>query len=347
VRRFRLVAILSVALAACSSGPPEVDVVSNAAHLALIPAMESAADEISALSTATEVFCSTPDGEAHEAATDAWRTAKEAWERSELTTLFGPADMLRTVSKVDYAPISESGIVELLASDTLIDVDYIDNRAASTQRGLGAVEYALFRDTESAADERTCALAGSSAVVAANAATALVDSWTTSFDGGEPWVDVYTMVIPPNQSFGDLVASFVETLKRQSLFELGQALGISAPEPNIEAIPEGAAGEAAAMYRSQLESIRVTVDAGGEDSLGELIRARSPDVADRIDETLDRALAEVSALEGPMRDIASESPETLEPIYQDIADLRTLFESDVVSLLDITLGFSDTDGDTG
>jgi len=347
VRRLRLIAILTVALAACSSGPPEVDVVSNAAHLALIPAMENAADEIAILSTATETFCSTPDGVTHEGAIDDWRSAKQAWERSELTTFFGPADMLRTVSKVDYAPISETGIDELLASDTPIDVDYIDNRAASTQRGLGAVEYALFRDTESAADERTCALAASSAVVAANAATALVDSWTKSFNGGEPWVDVYTVVIPPNQSFGDLVASFVETLKRQSLFELGQALGISAPEPNVEAIPEGAAGEAAAMYTSQLESIRVTLDAGGEDSLGELIRARSPEVADRIDETLDRAIAEVSALEGPMRVIAAESPETVEPIYQDIADLRTLFESDVVSLLDITLGFSDTDGDTG
>jgi predicted lipoprotein len=347
VRRLFPAAILFLALIACSSGPPEVDVVSNATHLALIPAMETAADEIATLSAATETFCEAPDAANHEAAKEAWRTAKEAWERSELTTFFGPADMLRTVSKVDYAPISETGIEELLASDTIIDIDYIDNRAASTQRGLGAAEYALFRDTELAADERTCAFAASSSVVAANAATALVDSWTTSFSGGEPWVDVYTVVIPPNQSFGDLVASFVETLKRQSLFELGQALGVSAPEPDIEAIPEGAAGEAAAMYRSQLESIRVTLDAGGEDSLGELIRARSPEVADRIDETLDRAIAGVSGLGGPMRGIAAENPEDLEPIYQDIADLRTLFESDVVSLLDITLGFSDTDGDTG
>ena len=48
-----------------------------------------------------------------------------------------------------------------------------------------------------------------------------------------------------------------------------------------------------------------------------------------------------------MRDIARDRPEVLEPIYEGIAELRTLFESDVVSLLDITLGFSDTDGDTG
>ena len=241
----------------------------------------------------------TPNGDTHEAATEAWRTAKEAWERSELTTFFGPAEMLRTCRRWTTPRFRELGIDELLASDTVIDVDYIDNRAASTQRGSGPWSTHCSVTPESAAEERPCALAASSAVVAANAAAALVDSWTTSFNGGEPWVDVYTVVIPPNQSFGDLIASFVETLKRQSLFELGQALGISAPEPDIEAIPEGAAGEAAAMYRSQLESIRVALDAGGEDSLGELIRARSPEVADRIDETLDRAIAEVSAARGP------------------------------------------------
>jgi predicted lipoprotein len=55
----------------------------------------------------------------------------------------------------------------------------------------------------------------------------------------------------------------------------------------------------------------------------------------------------LAVLDGPMRQIAAERPEMLEPIYDDIAELRTLFESDVVSLLDITLGFSDTDGDSG
>ena len=347
MKRLLLPLILGIALTACSSGPPEVDVVSNAANLALIPAMETAADELEALSSAAEVFCAAPDGESHQSAMGAWRVAKQAWERSELTTFFGPADMLRTVSKVDYVPVSEPGIDELLDSDSPIDADYVDDRASSAQRGLGAIEYVLFRETGSAAEDRACSLARSASAVAADAAVALADAWTTSFDGGEPWVDVYTMAIPPNQAFGDLVAAFVETLKRQSLFELGKALGISAPEPDIEAIPEGAAGDAAGMYLAQLESIRMALDAGGEDSLGELIRARSRETADRIDETLERAIAEVSSLDGPMRDIARESPEELEPVYEDISALRTLFESDVVSLLDITLGFSDTDGDTG
>jgi predicted lipoprotein len=309
--------------------------------------METTADDLAALATASEAFCADPAVAGHEAAIGTWTTAKASWERSELTTFIGPADMLRTLSKVDYAPISETGIDELLASDTSIDVDYIDNRAASTNRGLGAIEYGLFRDLEDASDDRVCQLITSSATVAEEASRALTEAWVTSFDGGEPWVETYTVTIPSNQALGDLVAAIVETLKRQSLFELGKALGISSPEPEIEAIPEGAAGEATAMYLAQLEGVGAVLDAGGPDSIAALIRARSGETADRIDEALDRVMTGLARLEGPMRAIAEGEPDTLVPIYEAIAELRTLFEADVVSLLDITLGFSDADGDTG
>jgi predicted lipoprotein len=309
--------------------------------------METAATELAGLAAAAETFCQTPDQGSHQAAKDAWIRAENAWELSELNTFIGPADMLRTLSKVDYAPASESGIDELLASDATIDFDYVDNRAASTDRGLGALEYTLFRDMAAAGDPRVCELTVSAAAVAAEAARELTEAWTVSFNGGEPWVDTFTVTIPSNQALGDLVAALVETTKRQSLFEIGQALGISAPEPELEAIPEGAAGQASQLYHSQLEGIRQLLAAGDDESLGALIRARSSEVAERIDIVLGEAMDGLAVLDGPMRQVAAEKPEELEPIYDDIAELRTLFETDVVSLLDITLGFSDTDGDSG
>jgi predicted lipoprotein len=161
-------------------------------------------------------------------------------------------------------------------------------------------------------------------------------------------VDTFTGSITSNQALADVVAAIVETLKRQSLFELGKALGISSPEPKIDAIPEGKAGAAAAMYLAQLEGIRAALEAGGPDSLAGLIGARSMEVAERIDVLLEQAIGELSSIqEIPMRVVADEHPDDLLPLYDDLAELRTLFESDVVSLLDITLGFSDTDGDTG
>ncbi len=58
-------------------------------------------------------------------------------------------------------------------------------------------------------------------------------------------------------------------------------------------------------------------------------------------------MAELDGMEGPMREIAAEDPGRLEPLYQHLSELLAAFESDVVSLLDLTLGFSDTDGDSG
>ncbi|MGH8950129.1 MAG: imelysin family protein [Acidimicrobiia bacterium] len=338
---------LTLILAACSSGPGEADVVSAMADDALIPAVQSAATATEELATAAAEFCGAPSAAGLEAVQESWRRAKSAWERSELTTFFGPAEMLRTLSKVDYSPISEPGIDELLSSEVAIDVDYIDNRAASTQRGLGAVEYALFRELDAASDPGVCSLATSASDVAAAETRALEEAWTVSSDGGDPFLEEFTGTMTSNQALGDVIGAVVETLKRQSLFELGKALGISAPDPEIESVPEGAAGEATAAYIAQLEGVRDVLAAGDTNSLGSLIRARSGEVADRIEDLLDDSLDRLTTLQGPMRALIVESSDQVEPIYDNLAELRVLFESDVVSLLDITLGFSDTDGDTG
>jgi predicted lipoprotein len=175
----------------------------------------------------------------------------------------------------------------------------------------------------------------------------LSDAWTVSFQDDDPWTATYTATMTSNQALGDVVGAIVETLKRQSLLELGKGLAISAPKAEIEAIPEGAAGEGAFVYRGQLVGVRTALDAGGETSLLALIAARDRSVADRIQTLLDNAVTALDAIDGPIRDLAAERPGELEPIYESLAELRTLFEADVVSLLDITLGFSDTDGDTG
>lgn len=348
MRALALILALGLVLGACSTGPGEDDVVSAMTGQGLVPAIEDAAAIAEDLAGATEQFCGRPTAESHVSAKQSWQEAKTAWEKSELTTFFGPADMLRTVSKVDYSPISETGIDDLLASETPIDADYIDDRASSTQRGLGAIEYGLYRDLDAASDPRVCQLTTSASQVVALETGALHEAWTDSFDGEAPFVDTFTGTMTSNQALADVVAAIVETLKRQSLFELGKALGISSPEPEIEAIPEGTAGAGAAMYLAQLGGIRAALEAGGPDSLAGLIGARSVEVAERIDVLLGQAIGKLTPLQGsPMRSVAEERPDDLRPLYDDLAELRTLFESDVVSLLDITLGFSDTDGDTG
>jgi predicted lipoprotein len=340
--------LLGLVIAACASGPPEDAVVSSITNESLLPALDGSASAASGLAEAATTFCADPTEASHQEMLLAWEDAKGKWGEAWLTTWFGPADMLRTVSRVDYQPISADAIERLLASTETLDADYVMNQAASTERGLGAIEYLAYDAVETSADERRCELLSAAAEVVASETGALEAAWASSNEGGAAFAEEFSGEdMPSNDALGELVSSVVETLKQQSLFQLGKALGITAPEPEIEAIPEGAAGFATRFYRAQLESIRSMLDAGAPDSLGELIAARSPEVMDRIDQHLDGALQELDGLDGPMREFAEEEPDRVEPLYDHLFELLNLFESDVVSLLDVTLGFSDTDGDTG
>lgn len=314
---------------------------------AVTPGLVQSAESGVALSTAVADWCANPTPESLEAARNAWREARLDWNRTELVSFFGPADMLRTVSKVDYFPVSPEGIDHLLESGTTIDVAYVTGQAASTQRGLGALEHLLFGPPAEEPDGSACDLATAASEVVGTEITALSDAWGTSLDGGPAYSETFSVTMSTDDALADTIGAIVETLKHQSLLQIGKALGESAPEPDVTALDEGEAGFGADSYLAQLEGIRTWLDAGGETSLIALIEARSPEVADDINSHLDSAMAGLEAIEGPLAEAAEAGSPELHAVYEDLNALRVLFEADVVSLLDITLGFSDTDGDSG
>jgi hypothetical protein len=335
-------------LCACASGPTDAEVVQSMTESALVPAMASASGSAADLATSVAAFCSQPTNETQAIAQEAWRSSKQAWGRSVLTTWFGPAQMLRTVSHVDYEPINEEGINGLLASEEVLDVDYVTNQAAATERGLGAIEYLLFDKVDRAGDPRVCELMTSTAEVVASETLALETAWTEDYEGGSPFVERFSgETMTSDVAMANAISAVVETLKQMSLFQLGKALGISSQEPVIDAIPEGRAGFGADAYVAQLGSIRGILDGGGETSLGAMIASRSSEISTEIDDRLTAAMTQLDAVDSPLRLVAAESPTELEPVYNDLSELLRIFEADVVSLLDITLGFSDADGDTG
>lgn len=314
---------------------------------AIVPTAETAARDSAVLSDAIVALCANPDAESLQRAQNAWREVKFSWEVAEIATFHGPGDMLRTVTKVDYEPVSPESIDELLASDTEIDVDYIDNRVSSTRRGLGAVEHVLFGDLDLSSSARACELIQPTAVVIATESAAFADAWTTSYEGGDAYAVTFKEDMTTDAAMGDIMSSIVETLKRQARFELGRALGITAQEADPTAIPEGEAGEGAARYVAQLRSIAGMLTAGGEGSLLAMIASRSDDTATQIERLIAEAEAGFAAIDRPLVDIVTDDPDSLVEDQERLAELVTLFEADVVSLLDITLGFSDTDGDSG
>ena len=347
MRRKVATLVLGALVIACASGTGEAEVVSSITNASLLPALEVSSRGAADLKAAAGEYCANPSTANRDALAEAWEVSKAAWGHAWLTTWFGPADMLRTVSRVDYQPIDEEAIEDLLASTEPLDADYMMNQAASTQRGLGAIEYLVYGESDPG-EERRCELLSATVEVVASEVEALEKAWSESHQGGAPFAESFAgESMPSNDALGELVSAAVETLKQQSLYQVGKAIGISASEADPAAIPEGEAGLASDFYRAQLESIQSMLDAGAPDSLGDLVEARSPEVKARIDEHVEGAFAELDGIKGPMREIAADAPDDLAPLYEHLSDLLSAFESDVVSLLDITLGFSDTDGDTG
>lgn len=336
---------LVLAVAGCASGPGEADVVAAMTDDAIVPHFEQAAESAGVLSDAVDAFCESPAVAKQTAAQEAWHTAKRSWEMAELGALHGPGRMLRTVAKVDYEPVGTEGIDDLLASDTEIDFEYVDSHAASTHRGLGTVEYLLFRDLDDASNARTCELTTASAEVIEAETAAIASAWTDSYEGGAGYRETFTTAM--GDAMGNIVSAIVETLETQAESELGRAIGTTVAEADPTAIPEGAAGAGAERYVAQLEGIRAQLDAGGDDSLMALLETRSEDVAAQIDRLLDQAITQFAEIDRPLVELAREDPGRLADVQREIDELETLFEADVVSALDITLGFSDTDSDSG
>ncbi|MDP9493890.1 MAG: imelysin family protein [Actinomycetota bacterium] len=318
------------------------------ADAALVPSLAASSSAADRLAAEVAVFCAEPSTDSRELAQEAWRNSKQAWQQAILTTWFGPAQMLRTVSRVDYEPVNEQAIEELLVSTETLDTAYVLNQAASTVRGLGTIEYLLFDPMDRGSEDRVCDMLTAAAEVVASETLGLEEAWTVSYQQETPFLERFAGgSMASDDAMADAVSAIVETLKQMSLFQLGKAMGISSQEPLVAAIPEGRAGAGAVAYVAQLEGVRLLLDGGGEASLGALIEARSEEIAAQIDQHLDAAIAELTAIQAPLREVAADDPHRLHPLYDHVAELLRLFEADVVSLLDITLGFSDADGDSG
>ncbi|HEY6634942.1 MAG TPA: hypothetical protein VI141_04940, partial [Acidimicrobiia bacterium] len=185
------------------------------------------------------------------------------------------------------------------------------------------------------------------ATVAAEATEQLRIAWSEGLDDMPPHIEVFTTTMDSNDALADVVGAQFEILNRQTLFELGKALGVSAPGPVPDAIPEGPAGAGVERYRAQLEGIDATIRSGGEASLLGLIRSRSAEVGDEIETRLSSALSRLDEIDGDITTAVVEQSEEMNELLDDLTALRDLIHVDVVALLDLTLGFSDSDGDSG
>ena len=125
------------------------------------------------------------------------------------------------------------------------------------------------------------------------------------------------------------------------------ALGETDPTPDPSAIPSGPATNETADLLAQLQGIRDVYLGPDDNGLTALIAGRSNDADTRVRAALDRAVAAVEAVPGPLRELAAADAPEAHAAYEAIEALEVEWNTDVVSLLGIVVGFSDAEGDSG
>jgi predicted lipoprotein len=339
-------------LAACSSGLDRGDTVEAIVDDVLVPGFSAAAAATADLAAASADLCAAPGPDTLDTARQAWSEAVTAWNATEVAWE-GPVKMDRIDSLVHYPAVDVEEIDRLL--DGHSEGEQLDPAdLASVVRGLGTAEYLLFAadDPAAVATQGRCDLLTAVTAGAAEGAAAAESAWADGWDGGAPYADVLAGRAEPAMAADDalagLVAGIDAILSNVTVQGLGLALGETREEPLPEAVHEGAAGAAGDVLAARLAGIATAYDPPADTpGLGDLVAERSEEVDAAIRADLAAAQGALDALGSPLTPALADSPDQAAALYDALVELRRTFEADVASLLDITVGFSDTDGDSG
>ncbi len=359
-------AVALLCAAACSGGErvSREEVLVSLTDDLIVPRFQDVAERMDTLRSSTRALCAQPSAEILEDARGAWRDApyRDSWPwlRSQ-AMWFGPIMDRRSRSLVDWWPVEPERIEGTLSKRDSINADIIREFLSSTQRGLGAVEYVLFQDGPNGLDAldalgesgsiRCQYLTALADVIAEETAAALAD-WTGENADGISYAGYFN-----GTAKSSLIGkAAVDEAVRTSIFlsriivdmGLGKALGVEDSIPDISGIPGGAGHNQVTDIRNQLLGMRdIYIGADGGLGIGALVRGASAESDERVRAAFDGAVAAVEGLSEPLPSMIQDHPETARKAYDALKELQTTLNTDVVSVLGVTVGFADTDGDGG
>jgi predicted lipoprotein len=299
----------------------------------ILPANASAATEAAAASTAIGELCESPDSTRLEVARSAVATAWGAWRATDSFDV-GPAMQRRSSSVVSYK-VDVAKVDATLAGSPPTDPETVRNRTSSSLRGYGAAWHLLTADAGafSAVPARCAYLSAVMSVIADETAT-VDDGWTTGLDGAAPYSDTATGVGDDALSPTDMIDSLVnmQLSQLESTSKLLTAESELAPGADSD-LPVGEMFQFAAQVR------------GIGDSYTELDALLKPELSKAISDEVD-ALARILADDATE---PSETPPTADrakAVATAVEELRVTIATEVVSALDVTVSFSENDGDS-
>ena len=313
---------LLLALAGCGDDPPSrADVVANIGDEVAVPGFEDFASEAAELNERVDDVCDSPGEVTVDEALEQIDTTRRQWLSTQATWT-GPVMERRSPAVVDW-PIRVADIEAFIerSAPGEITAEVVGNNVGADTRGLTAMRWVLESDdvterlgddvAEVQGDERWCDYLAASAEVIVTEADLIVADWTESFDGGDAFAEVIA---------GDAEADgWLEMMVNDSIFLVHKLTEEPRDEGDLPPL------DVTADRAAQLGGI-ADVYGGLEPLLGD-------DLAERLDGELEAA--EEAFASGDLdrgRELAAAVEATL--------------ATEVAARLDVTIGFSDADGDS-
>ena len=347
-------AVLMFCLTACGSkGPSDTEVLISLADEVAVPAFEAVAQDMNTLHDASQTLCQNPEDATLDDARQAWRDARASWMTSE-AMWFGPVMDRRSRSLMDWSPTDVEGIEETLSGDIALTAGDIRETLASNRRGLGAIEYILFDDGAVVSLESAparCSFLISLTTVVRDEAEAIWSEWVEGADGSSPYKDYLTgrsdLSLLASEGVAEAVRTQVFLIRDIVEMRLATALGLRG-EADLTVIPGTVADNGLADLRHELLGMQRVYEGAGAESpgLADLIQPLSEETDQRLREQFTAAIAAIDAVDGPLKAAIHERPDQVLEAHEMLSELRRTIATEMVSLLGVSVGFTDTDGDT-
>jgi predicted lipoprotein len=338
-----------VALATVALGSPNgyaadstrTDVYANLGRRVAVPAYDDLVTATTALQQAMTTLCASNTPQNLDAARAAWLDAWEAWNRTRVFR-FGPEFVVSHITfPVDPEKIealaagSQPAIWPSFTSDSLL-------QTGADVRGLESIEYVLFTGTVTPA---TCSLASAAAQLAASTAAEILQAWTKGTDDAPSFTKQLAnpkrseMYKNEQQPLDDIVNGML-LVSSEATSALANTL-LPTPGRMRATVHTGT------RVQDNLAAVRAawlgTPKGKSGDGIETLVESVSPTAAERVSETLRKAVQAAGAL--PPR-LADASPAQLRETYKYVRQLTRQLDAEVATQLGVTINLSDADGDS-
>ncbi|MBS7663772.1 imelysin [Pseudomonas lalucatii] len=345
-------ALLSLALAACSPGDPQQQVSVALADGVLLPAYGTWAETDHQLAASAEALCRGEQGLGD--ARQAFLSAQSAWAGLQ-PMLLGPLAEGNRAWQVQFWPDKKNLVARqvsaLLERKPQLSAADLDKSSVVVQ-GLTAYEYLLFDASIDLQDPqqraRYCPLLTAIGQHQQQLATAMLAQWQAA-DGMAAQLRDF-----PNERYADAGEAVAELLRTQVSAldglkkKLGTPLGRQSkgqPQPyQAEAWRSNASLASLAAALAGAERLWRGVEGRG---LHSLLGDEHGRLSQRIDDAYADTRQRLAALQRPLAELLAEDAgrAELNALYDSLGSLHRLHEAELAKALGIQLGFNAHDGD--